>query len=148
MRAVTTALAAALAVAVMEVPARSVPLGVDRFGLYVAVDDLARSAAFYEALFGKQPQVRTHRLIGFDVAGGLYALVSKKAYRLSLSPGGSIRPYVRVSDIDAAFDRVKRLAPDRLETDTVVSEGTFHFFRFKDLEENVVEFFSVGSRAR
>jgi predicted enzyme related to lactoylglutathione lyase len=148
MRIVTRALSAALVAAATgaSAPARSEPLAVDRFGLYVAVDDLDRSTAFYEALFGEKPQVRSEGLVGFEVAGGLYALVSKKAYRLTLPPGGSVRPYVKVNDIDAAFERVKQLVPARLESNAVVSEGAFHFFRFSDPEGNVVEFFSVGPR--
>lgn len=147
MRVVARALfAAVLTQAVAAAPARSQALAVDRFGLYVAVDDLDRSATFYEALFGKKPQVRTEGLVGFDVAGGLYALVSKDAYRLTLPPGGSVRPYLKVSDIDVAFERVKRLAPCRLESDAVVREGAFHFFRFSDPDGNVVEFFSIGPR--
>jgi catechol 2,3-dioxygenase-like lactoylglutathione lyase family enzyme len=148
MRVVLKTLSAALALAgiVASGPARSEPLGVERFGLSVAVDDLDRSAAFYEALFDAKPQVRSEGLVGFDIAGGLYALVSKHVYRLPLPPGGSVRPYVKVRDIDAVFARVKQLAPDRLESVAVTSEGPFHFFRFSDPEGNVIEFFSLGAR--
>lgn len=148
MRDTTKLLAGALIAGAVGLssPVGSEPLGVDRFGLYVAVDDLDRSAAFYEGLFGKPPQVRHEGLVGFDLASGLYALVSKQAYRLNPRPGGSVRPFVKVSDIDAAFNRVKRLAPDRLESRAVVTEGSFHFFRFSDPEGNIIEFFSVGPR--
>jgi predicted enzyme related to lactoylglutathione lyase len=148
MRVVTRLLAAAVTAGAvgLSAPVSGEPLAVDRFGLYVAVDDLDRSSAFYEALFGRKPQVRSEGLVGFDVAGGLYALVSKKAYRLNPPPGGSVRPYVKVVDIDSALERVKRLAPGRLESKGVVSEGSFHFFRFRDPEGNVVEFFSLGPR--
>lgn len=144
----TRLLPGALAAAAIgySLSASSEPLSVDRFGVYVAVDDLDRAAGFYEELFGRKPQVRNEGLVGFDVAGGLYALVSKKAYRLGVLPGGSVRPYVKVSDIDVAFDRVKRLSPDRLESGAVVTEGPFRYFRFRDPEGNVVEFFSVGPR--
>jgi predicted enzyme related to lactoylglutathione lyase len=147
MRARMKLLAAFTAAAVgSPPPASAAPLAVDRFGLYVAVDDLDRAADFYAALFGKAPQVRSEGLVGFDVAGGLYALVSKKAYRLAVPPGGAVRSYVKVGDIDAAFERVRRLAPGRLESEAVVSEGSFRFFRFRDPEGNVVEFFALGPR--
>lgn len=39
-------------------PATGEALGIERFGLYLAADDLDRSTAFHEALFGEEPQVR------------------------------------------------------------------------------------------
>jgi predicted enzyme related to lactoylglutathione lyase len=120
-------------------------LGVERFGLYVAVDDVDRTAAFYERLFGEEPQVRRAGFVGFDLAGGLYAVVSKRHFQLAPTPGGATRPYLKVRDIDAAFRRAQALAPDALETRAVVGEGAFRFFRLKDPEGNVVELFAIGS---
>jgi predicted enzyme related to lactoylglutathione lyase len=120
-------------------------VGVERFGIYVPVEDLDRASAFYEALFGKKPQVQNASLVGFDVAGGLYAAVSRRAYALEAPPRSGVRPYIKVRDIHAAFRQVRQLAPGRLESEAIVEEGSFSFFRFSDPDGNVIEFFSLAA---
>jgi hypothetical protein len=137
-------------------PATGEALGIERFGLYLAADDLDRSTAFHEALFGEEPQVRNEGPVGSEVTSGFFALVSQKAYRLTMPPGGSVRRYAKASDIDVAYGRVKRLAPDRFDSNAVADEGAFHVFRFSDPEGHVVEFLARvealghagGNRAR
>lgn len=135
-------LAALVAIGAIAAPAPAPGYGIEvqRFGLYVLVADVNRSVAFYEALFGKPPQVRTPALVGFDVGGGLFGVVSREAYAPGTSAGGGVRPYIRVADIDAAFAHVSTLAP--VESGRVVTEGPFRFFRFTDPDGNVLEFFS------
>ena len=116
---------------------------VQRFGLYVLVDDVERSVAFYAALFGKEPQVRTPALVGFDVAGGLFGIVDRSSYAKNGSPSSSVRPYMKVADLDEAFARAKALAGDRIEAPGIVTEGDFRFFRFKDPDGNMLELFSL-----
>lgn len=123
-------------------PALSQTIEVKRFGLYVLVDDVERSVAFYEALFGEVPQIRTSALVGFDVAGGLFGVVDRASYGQGAIAGGSVRPYIRVADIELAFARVKGLAPDKIETPGIITEGPFRFFRFSDPDGNSLEFFS------
>ena len=117
---------------------------VERFGLYVLADDLSRASKFYEALFGRAPRVKTAQLIGFDVAGGLYAIASRQAFATGASRGSSVRPYVKVRDLEAALRRVQAIAPHSVEGDGLVREGAFSFFRFRDSEGNLIEFFSVA----
>ncbi len=76
-------------------PATGEALGIERFGLYLAADDLDRSTAFHEALFGEEPQVRNEGPVGSEVTSGFFALVSQKAYRLTMPPGGSVRRYAK-----------------------------------------------------
>jgi len=109
----------------------------------VLVDDVARAELFYARLFAAEPRVRTCVLTGFEVAGGLYALVSRRSYAPAARPGGAVRPFIRVADIAAAFEHVRRVAPQALETRSVVEEGRFRFFRLQDPEGNVIEFFEV-----
>lgn len=118
---------------------------IERFGLYIAVDDLDQAAAFYEKLFETKPQVKYTGLVGFDVAGGFYALVSKRAFNLTTERGSSVRPYIKVRDIYASFEHVKKLSHATLESEAVVVEGSFRFFRFKDPEGTVIEFFSIDA---
>jgi catechol 2,3-dioxygenase-like lactoylglutathione lyase family enzyme len=118
---------------------------IQRFGLYVLVAEVERSVSFYKSLFGCAPVVRTPALVGFEVAGGLFAIVSRHAFAPGIRPGGSVRPYLRVADLDAAFDHVRRLAPDAVEQDRVIEEPGFRFFRFTDPDGNVLELFSLPS---
>jgi len=119
-------------------------LAVERFGLYVVSDDLTRSAAFYGQLFGKEPQVSNAGLVGFDVAGGFYAIVSRQAYAPNSVRGDRTIPYIKVADIESAFERSRLLSPESLVTDRVVAEGPFRLFKIKDPDGNIVEFFSVS----
>lgn len=118
-------------------------VAVDRFGVYVVAEDLERAAVFYGRLFGKQPQVRNEGMVGFDVAGGLYAIVSKKAYAPNSKRGDNVVPYIKVKDIFGLFQRAKEFAPSNLRTEDVVGEGPFKFFRLADQDGNLIEFFSV-----
>jgi predicted enzyme related to lactoylglutathione lyase len=118
--------------------------GIERFGLYVISDDLSRAGAFYRELFQKTPQISNSSLVGFDVEGGLYAIVSRKAFALPSAQGSNVRPYIKVRDIFGEFQRVKKLAAGSLQSEAVVEEGPFRFFRFADPDGNVIEFFSVA----
>lgn len=135
-------LAAPATIAAVAAPAQRIE--VQRFGLYVLASDVERSVAFYEALFGKAPQVRTPALVGFDLAGGLFAIISREAYAPGAAAGGGVRPYIRVADIDAAFAHVRELVPASIESAGVVTEGPFRFFRFSDPDGNMIELFSFA----
>jgi predicted enzyme related to lactoylglutathione lyase len=117
---------------------------IERFGVYVVASDLDRARAFYEALFQKTPYVRTPSLVGFDVAGGLYAVVSAQAYRPNVRRGDNAVPYIRVADIEAEFERVRRIAPNMLDP-AVVVEGPVRLFRFTDPDGNMIEFFALAA---
>lgn len=126
-------------------PAPQPGMAVERFGALVLAEDLERSAAFYARLFGRQPQVRTPTLVGFDVAGGLFAVAARAAYAPEAHPGGAVRPYLKVRDLASAYAHVRAVAPESLRT-SVVEEGAFSFFRLADPEGNVVELFAMAAR--
>lgn len=119
---------------------------IERFGVYVVVADLDRARAFYETLFGEPPYVTTPALVGFDVEGGLYALVAARVYRPNVRRGDNAIPYLRVRDIDAEFERVRQIAPNMLDQ-AVVAEGPIRLFRFTDPDGNMIEFFSLPAVA-
>ena len=146
-RSLIAALVATTAIA-SPAPALGQEVEVQRFGLYVLADDVERAAAFYEAVFQQAPQVRTPALIGFDVVGGLFGIVARQSYAPAEPRAGSVRPYIRVADIDTAFKHVRRLAPGRIEGGRIVREGAFSFFRFTDLDGNVIELFSIGNASK
>ncbi|MEP5759550.1 MAG: VOC family protein [Litoreibacter sp.] len=118
------------------------PINTDRFGLYVVVDDMDRANAFYEQLFGV-PEFQMPSLVGYEVAGGLYAVVSRETYASDAIRGDTMRAYINVADIEEAFVRTRAIAPHRLESSAVIVEGSFRFFRVRDPDNNVLEFFSI-----
>jgi catechol 2,3-dioxygenase-like lactoylglutathione lyase family enzyme len=119
--------------------------GIQRLGMYVVVTDIDKSQEFYARLFQKQPYVKTDKLIGFDVAGGLYVAFAARGLDRSLTRGDNAVPYVRVKDIEAEFTRVKALPASVLD-ETIVREGPVSLFRFTDPDGNMIEFFSVAAQ--
>jgi len=113
-----------------------------RFGLYVLVEDVEQSVAFYEVLFGKSPQVRTQALVAFDVSGGLFGIVDRATYGTGSTSGNNARPYIKVADIEGAFAHAQALDAKAIEQPGIVTEGPFSFFRMVDPDGNVLEFFS------
>jgi predicted enzyme related to lactoylglutathione lyase len=116
---------------------------VERFGLYIAVSDLPKAQRFYEQLLLKKPYVTNDRLVGFDVAGGLFALFAQQGLDRQLTRGDSTVPYLRVKDIDAEFARLKKANVKLLDA-AVVREGPVALFRCADPDGNVIEFFSTA----
>ena len=89
---ITRLKAAVLGAFVALAPLVAKAIEVERFGLYVVSEDLPRSEAFYSLLFGVTPRVRTPGLVGFDVGGGFYAVVSKNAYAPTSTRGATLCP--------------------------------------------------------
>ena len=123
--------------------ARAEAPAAQRMGAYVVSDDLDRAAGFYTALFGRAPEVRAPGLVGFDVAGGLYAVASRAMYAPGAVRGGNVAPYIKVADIDAWFRHVQAVAPERLVTKAVVREGPFAMIKVADPDGNVLEFYAI-----
>ncbi|HTE41996.1 MAG TPA: VOC family protein [Steroidobacteraceae bacterium] len=116
---------------------------IERFGLYVVVADLSKAQTFYEQLFQKKPYVTNDRLVGFDVAGGLFAVFAQKGLDRKANRGDSTVPYLRIKDIDAEFARLKKAGFKLLDA-AVVREGPIALFRCSDPDGNVIEFFSTA----
>lgn len=142
--ATTVALGASL-IALAPGPSRAAPPAVERPGVYVVAEDVGKSAAFYERVFGAPPQVRTKALVGFDVAGALYAVVSREAYAPDARLGGNVVPYLKVRDIEGWFTHVRSVAPDSLVTREILREGPVSLFKFRDIDGNLVEMFAVDT---
>ena len=121
-----------------------VPVQFERFGAYVVVDSVDRTAAFYERVLGKSPQLRSQAMVGFDLAGGLFALVSKEKYAPNVVRGDNAVPYIKVANVERLFSHIESVAPTSLQTTQVQVEGPFRFFKIRDPDGNIIEFFSVG----
>lgn len=124
------------------VTAQIAPVATERFGLYVVTDDLDRAAAFYQRLFG-MPQVRVPGMIGFDLAGGLYAIIDRKTFAPNAVRGDTTRGYIKVADMRATYDKVNTVAPNSIEGG-IATEGRFSFFRIHDPDGNVIEFYAIA----
>jgi predicted enzyme related to lactoylglutathione lyase len=118
---------------------------IQRFGMYVVVADIGKAQEFYARLFQKEPYVKNDRIIGFDVAGGLYVALAASALDRPMTRGDNAVPYLRVKDIEAEFRRVRAL-PARVVDSAIVREGPISLFRFADPDGNVIEFFSVAAQ--
>ena len=70
-------------------------------------------------------------------------MVSRVTYAADATRGDTMRAYINVVDIDEAFVRARAMAPNRLESSAVIVEGPFRLFRFRDPDNNVLEFFSI-----
>jgi len=122
--------------------ARSDEMQVQKFGLYVVTSDLQASRQFYEKIFRKAPYVTNDRLVGFDIAGGLYAVFAAQAADRKIDKGNSAVPYLRVEDAEREFARLSSLNVTMLDKH-VVQEGPIKLFRIADPDGNMVEFFSL-----
>lgn len=117
----------------------------ERLGVYVLSNDMQRSGIFYRALFEKEPDFQTDVFAGFDIAGGLFAVVSKKAFAPEARRGENAVPYIKVKDIDAAHRHVSGIAPDALQAPGIIREGPLSLFKFKDPDGNLLEYYALSA---
>jgi predicted enzyme related to lactoylglutathione lyase len=116
---------------------------VERFGVYVVVDQIDRSAAFYRRLFSVQPEIAMPALVGFNLGGAFFGVVAKDVYAPHVQRGNNAIPYIKLRNVEAFFEHVKQVAPESLASAQVSVEGVFRFFKLKDPDGNVLEFFSI-----
>ena len=114
-----------------------------RLGVYVLSDDLKRSRGFYKNIFSADPTIETDVFIGFDVAGGLFAVISKQTFAPDAKLGGNAVPYIKVDDIQAAHRHVETIAPDAIKAPGLISEGPISLFKFTDPDGNIIEYYSL-----
>ncbi len=139
------ALLLALCCALLAAPtaqARAAP-PTARLGLYVVADDVDKTTAFYQRLFGKTPEIRLPTFVGFDINGGLYAVISRSAFAPNAERGETVMPYIRVDDIDAWHAHVQAVAPGSLLEARITREGPIALFKLRDPDGNLVEFYAL-----
>ncbi|WP_157739051.1 VOC family protein [Labrenzia sp. VG12] len=117
----------------------------ERLGVYVLSSDMERSGTFYRTLFGADPVFQTEVFVGFNIAGGLFAVVSKEAFAPKARLGGSTVPYLKVADIDAALAHVTEIAPEALQAPGIIREGPLSLFKFRDPDGNLVEYYALSA---
>lgn len=134
--------------ALAEEPAEAIPvIAFEQAGVYVLVDDLSAAKAFYAELLGLDPVFENPVFVGFYIEGGLFAVASRAQFAPDAMIGDRTVPYLRVKDIDAAFARVKAIAPEHLVSEEVIREGPIALIKLRDPEGNLIEFYSLSSAA-
>lgn len=113
-----------------------------RAGMYLVVSDLNGAAELYEQVFQKEPYLRLPDFIGFEIGGTLVALFTEGAYNRELVRGNNVVPYIQVANLDAEFERIRKLNVRMLDS-SIVDEGVIRLFMFADADGNAIEFFSV-----
>jgi hypothetical protein len=138
----TIALATALLAANADKSAGQPP-EVERFGIYLVSDDVQRSSKFFAMLLAEEPQVRLPDFIGFDVAGGLLALVDRSRFAADAKRGDTAVPYIKVNDVQVLLAHVRKVAPQALVTQEAIVEGSLSIIKIRDPDGNLLEFFSL-----
>lgn len=141
-----TVLAAILAVLVAQPlwaqskpndPARAIVA----MGAYVATEDIAGSAAFYEALLDREPAIALPDFVAFDVSGGWFALASKDRYAPHAQPGSGAVPYLQATDLVTIQTRVRKMLGD--SSAMILQEPGIHILKVTDPNGQLVEFFQL-----
>lgn len=117
---------------------------IENLGVYLVSSDLNRAEVFYRALFEVAPHLKTDVFLGFDVAGGMFAVVDRATFAPNAALGGNAIPYIRVSDIHASFAAAQAAAPEAMRSAKVLDEGPIQIFKLQDPDGNVIEFYSLS----
>ncbi|MEE4537156.1 MAG: VOC family protein [Erythrobacter sp.] len=118
---------------------------IERMGSYLVVADVEQASEFYSALFGREPEYSSPVFVSFDIAGGQFALAARSVFAPQAEIGDNGVPNIRVADIDAMFDHVRRVAPESVVSPSVNREGPIALFKLRDPDGNLVEFYSLPS---
>ena len=121
--------------------------GILETALYV--DDLARSAAFYESLFGFVRLVASDRLIALAVRDGQVLLLFRKKASLHLSPGahdgdGQLHLAFAIAEADVEAWRERLRTHSIPIVDDRSRECGGHSLFFRDPDDHLIELGSPG----
>jgi len=116
--------------------------GMELSSVYVGVEDMERALDFYRELFGMEPAEADERFSTFAFDGADFGLYRAGHDGFELDFGNSCVPNFEVDDVDAAYDRIARFAPEMVH-DEVVAFGDYRTFHVVDTEGNELEVFSI-----
>jgi len=109
-------------------------------GAYVATDDIDRSEKFYRQIFEREPTIRLDDFVAFDVAGGWFAIVSRKKYAPGSVSGTGAVPYIQSGDLEKLQARAVAATGGR-KSEIIVEPG-IRLLKIHDPDGQLVEFFS------
>ena len=109
-------------------------------GTYVPTDHMGESEAFYRTLFDSAPLIELTDFVAFNVAGGWFAIVSRKKYAPNSEPGSGSVPYLQSSDLGALQARVVATGMTAPE---IIEEPGIHLLKITDPNGQLIEFFKL-----
>ena len=112
--------------------------------VYVSVDDMERAVDFYQELFDREPEQVGERFSTFAFDGVDFGLYNAGYDGYDVEFGNNCVPNFEVDDVEAAYDRIERIAREMVHDD-VLEFGDYHTFHFVDSEGNEIEVFSIES---
>ena len=130
---------------ILSLPAVTVadenPSDLIQMGAYVASDDMAKSEAFYKALFDREPVIKLDNFIAFDVAGGIFAIARRDVYAPGSVPGSGAVPYIHSTDLTAVQTRIEKATGK--DAPEIIVEPGIQLLKVIDPGGQMVEFFSL-----
>jgi predicted enzyme related to lactoylglutathione lyase len=109
--------------------------------LYVSALDLRRALCFYRRLFRAEPiEVEAYYSL-FDVGAVSFGIFCARPERAVPRFGNNCVPNFQVDDIDAEYQRIRRIAP-RID-DQIHQIENYRYFQFADTEGNIIEVYSI-----
>ncbi|MGO4843990.1 hypothetical protein AB4144_68085, partial [Rhizobiaceae sp. 2RAB30] len=64
------------------------------------------------AIFAREPVIRLDDLVAYDIAGGLFAIVSRERYAAGAIPGSGSVPYIGAEDLDMIRTRAATVSAE------------------------------------
>lgn len=119
-------------------------LEMERMGVYISSNDLNHSLEFYQVVFGISPEVKTPSFLGFDISGGLFAIVDKETFAPEATYGNNAVPYIRVSNLSEVHARTKEIVFPPAQVSEIIYEDYLSLFKLTDSDGNIVEFYEIN----
>ena len=112
--------------------------------VYVGVEDMERAVDFYRELFETAPVQREERFSKFAFGTVDFGLYNPGYDGYAVEFGNNCVPNFEVDDVEAAYRRIERIAPEMVH-DEILEFGDYRTFHFVDTEGNEIEVFDIDS---
>ncbi len=113
-----------------------------RMGVYIATNDLEQSEIFYKMLFALEPEIKFPGFTGFNIAGGLFAIVSRAQFAPESVIGARTVPYIKVASVSDLHKRLQATMTAQ-SLSNPVHEAAISILKIRDPEGNLIEFYSI-----
>ncbi|MBI1394304.1 MAG: hypothetical protein GC152_16375 [Alphaproteobacteria bacterium] len=123
---------------------QNTPLQTERMGVYVTSNDLGQSLRFYESVLGVSPEIQTRSFLGFNIAGGLFAVVDKETFVPEAKFGNNAVPYIRVTNLREVHAHVQAIVTPPAFVSDIIEEDYLSLFKLTDPDGNIVEFYAFS----
>lgn len=110
--------------------------------VYVCVEDMERALDFYRDLFEAEPAQEEERFSTFEFDTVDFGLYNAGYDGVDIEFGDNCVPNFEVEDVEAAYRRIERFAPEMVHDD-ILEFGEYRTFHVVDTEGNVIEVFDI-----